>query len=247
MAKIHKILITGSAGSIGRQICPFLKSQGFYIKGFDIRQSKNVDEFVIGRLENISLLRNAAIGMDAIIHLAAYSDDSDFVKKLVPNNIIGVYNICEVARIEKINRLILASSVQTISGINKTNKIGVEDRFPTNHYGLLKIWAEDLGRMYSNLYDLSVIVVRLGWFIRNKKDFEEMINTPGGKSLFLSHDDAKNFFLCCLLAPKISFITLYALSKQSKKELFDMNPARQKIKFEPKDKFSKKMISNFKY
>lgn len=237
MAKIHKVLVTGSSGFIGKQICPFLESRGFRLRGYDIRTSGNVEDFVEGRLEDMTTLRSAVRGMDTVIHLAACADDADFVTKLVPSNVIGIYNIFEAARIEKVRRIILASSVQTVNWEKQSNKFNVTDRFPTNFYGLLKIWAEDLGRMYSYLYSLSVIATRIGWIVRDKRDFDMIRNTPRGRMLFLSYNDAKEFFFRCLLAPKINFAVLYALSRQPDEELFDMDPTRRLIGFEPRDIF----------
>lgn len=237
MDQKNKVLITGSSGFIGTLICPFLQSNGFHLKGFDMQSSENVGDFVEGKLENMTSLRNAVRGMDAVIHLAACSDDSNSLSELVPTNILGVYNIFEAARLEKVRRLILASSIQAVDWENQQGKFGVDDRSPTNFYGLLKVWAEDLGRMYSCLYGLEVIAARLGWVVRDKREFEMIKRFPRGRMIFLSYNDAKQFFLRCLLTREISFAILYALSKQQGAELFDMKPARQLISFEPQDVF----------
>lgn len=238
MHRIHKVLVTGSSGTIGRLICPFLKAQGFYIRGFDMRPFNNVSDFIKGRLEDKTILQKACKDIDAIIHLAAASDESDFLTQLVPANLIGVYNVLESARAEKVKRVILASSIQAVNLSNISNKkIGVEERSPTNFYGLLKTWAEDLGRLYSHLYSLSVIAVRIGWLIRNKEELQEAQNTPQASIFYLSHNDAKEFFLRCLLASDIKFTVLYALSCQQDRELFDMALSKSIIGFEPKDTF----------
>ena len=177
--------------------------------------------------------------MDAIIHLAACADDADFVSRLVPANVIGVYHMLEAARLEGVGRVILASSCQAADLVGRRRKVTVEDRFPTDHYGLTKLWAEDIGKMYSWRYDLSILAVRLGWVVRSEAEMEQMISTPGGNQLFLSHHDLKEFFCRCLQADAAPFAVVYALSKQiaGAGEVFDMAPSRELIAFEPQDVF----------
>jgi len=241
-SKLRIVLVTGAAGFIGQQICPYLESRGYSLRSFDQSPSGIVKDEFEGRLEDLSALRRAATGVDAIIHLAACSDDADFVSELVPSNVIGLYHAFEAARLEGIRRFILASSCQAADLVGRRPKVTVEDRFPTDHYGLTKLWAEDMGRMYSWRYGLSVLAVRLGWVVRNQEELEQMTYTPGGKQLFLSHRDLKGFFYCCLLARKISFAVIYAMSCQMDVEIFDMEPTRRLISFEPKDIFPQGIV-----
>lgn len=235
----QKILITGSSGLIGKQICPYLSSHGFSLRGFDRKPLGMIDEEIKGQLEDLAALRCAAAGVDTIIHLAACSDDADFVTNLVPSNVIGLYNTFEAARLENIHNFIFASSCQAADLQGRCSEITVEDRFPTDHYGLTKLWAEDLGRLYSWRFGLSVLVVRLGWVLRSKSELKKMLQTPGGKELFLSYRDLKEFFNCTLrMHPKTAFSIIYALSRQINREIFDMKPTRDLIGFEPKDIFS---------
>ena len=112
-------------------------------------------------------------------------------------------------------------------------------RAPVNGYGLSKLWLEDLGEMYSRVYGISVIAARLGWFIRNEEEFKEILSHPLGNKLYLSVDDANNFFYSCLLENEITFSIIYALSKQGDNELFDLHPSVKIISYSPKDKLKK--------
>lgn len=231
------MLVTGASGFIGRQICPYLESRGYNLRSFDPSPSGIVKDEFEGRLENLAALRCAAAGVDTIIHLAACCDDVDFVTHLVPSNVIGLYHAFEAARLEGVRRFVLASSCQVADLVGRRPKITVEDRFPTDLYGLTKLWAEDMGRMYSWRYGLSVLAVRLGWVIRNEVELNQMMRIPGGVRLFLSHRDLKEFFLCCLEAEATLFDIVYGFSKQTEGEVFDMVHTRQIIDFIPKDIF----------
>jgi hypothetical protein len=90
--------------------------------------------------------------------------------------------------------------------------------------------------MYSRLYGLSVIAARLGWVVRGETELERMRALPLGTRFFLGINDVKEFFLRCLLAPNdLRFAVVYAVSKQSGSEVFDMEPARRILGFEVKD------------
>jgi nucleoside-diphosphate-sugar epimerase len=46
------------------------------------------------------------------VHLAATRDDDEFLTRLLPNNIVGLYNVLESARAANVKRIVLASSGQ---------------------------------------------------------------------------------------------------------------------------------------
>ncbi len=111
----QKILITGGLGRIGKEIVSLLE------KNFDVlilespnkKHSKNKNTIYVDILDQ-EKLKEAFIGIDAIVHLAAISDEDDFIKKIMPINIAGTYNIFEAAKNSGINKIIFASTFQTI-------------------------------------------------------------------------------------------------------------------------------------
>jgi uronate dehydrogenase len=194
-------------------------------------------DWVEGDLEDRDALVNSAAGMDAILHLAACPDEADFVSALVPANIVGLYNVFEAARENGLRRFVLASSCRVAELSDSPGRIGVEARDPADMYGLTKLWAEEMGRMYSRLTSIHVVAARLGWVLRDTAELNEMQSMPRGPQLYLSHRDAAEFFCCCLEAPLPPYAVVYALSKQAHGELFDMRPARRLLGFEPRDTF----------
>lgn len=233
----RRVLVTGASGFIGRQVCPTLRSRGVMLRAFDRRPNVIADEVVEGTLEDLPKLRVASKGVDTILHLAAMSDDADFVTRLVPSNVIGVYNVLEAARLERVRRVILASSCAVANLVRSGHKVATTDRFPTSHYGLTKLWAEDMGEMYSRRYGLSVLAVRFGWVVRTPEALRGMSRSPNAFRIFLSHRDLREFVLCCLQAKQVPFAVVYALSRQSGGDIFDMEPARRLVGFEPRDSF----------
>ena len=232
-----KILITGSNGFIGRTISPYLAQCGYTLRSYDRVKSECIEDSFEGDLTDLKSLQKAVNNVDCIIHLAACSEDADFISKLVPSNVIGVFNVFEAARISGVKRLMFASSCQSADLVGKKDHISINDRFPTDHYGLTKLWAEDMAQMYSMRFGIAVLVIRLGWVVRSLIEFEHMKSLPGGKELFLSHNDLREFFRCCLYSPPTPFSIFYAFSKQKEPEIFDMEPSRKLLNYEPSDSF----------
>src|SRR5262245_14484238 len=114
MNKSSVVLVTGSAGRIGRAAVRGLKADGWRVRGFDLAPSPEADEFVVGDIADRMASGQAMVGVFALIHLAAVPDDDDFLTKLLPSNIIGVYHVMDAARAASVKRLILGSSGQVV-------------------------------------------------------------------------------------------------------------------------------------
>ena len=237
MAK--KILVTGSAGGVGRVVCKVLKEAGHRVRGFDLIMTPGVDDSAVGNILDRAAVLEAAAGMDTVIHLAATADESDFLQQLIEPNVRGLYHVGDAARRQGANRLILASSVQVVFGHDWSKKPVRREDGPRviNHYALTKLWAEDLGEMYARVYAMSVIAARLGWLPRSRVHAEELQASPFGADLYLSHGDAGRFFLACVesdLAPG-RFEALFATSKPAGRERIDLSATQKLIGYEPRD------------
>lgn len=239
MAK--KILVTGSAGGVGRVACKGLIEAGHQVRGFDRFTTPGVEDSVVGDIVDRAAVLEAAAGRDAVIHLAATPDESDFLQHLLEPNVRGLYHVCDAARRQGVTRLILASSVQVAFGHDWSAKpVRLEDGTRViNHYALTKLWAEDLGEMYARVYGMSVIAARLGWLPRSKEHAEELQASPFGTDLYLSHGDAGRFFLACVeadLAPG-RFEALYVTSKPVGREKVDISATEKRIGYAPQDRW----------
>ena len=240
----HRVLVTGSAGVMGRYVCRQLMAHGHFVRGFDLRTS-DASESIVGNLMDTAALTGAARDVDCIIHLAAIPDDDDFAKLLVPNNVIGLYNTCEVGRqSETVTRLVLASSGQVILGLPwRQQLICLEDGdYPENHYALLKLYSEHMGQMYHRLHGLSVVAARLGWLPRTAEHLEELENDPLFRTHYLSGADAGRFFTCSVESPSTQiggFAVVFATSKPPANTTigFDLEPAKRLLGYEPQDTY----------
>src|SRR5687768_11829894 len=98
MARAALVLVTGSAGRVGRAVVRELQSRGRRVRGFDRVPTPGAAEAVVGDLTDPDALARAAAGAGTVVHLAATPDDDDFMTQLLPNNVVGVYHLFEAAR-----------------------------------------------------------------------------------------------------------------------------------------------------
>ena len=242
MPEPRTVLVTGSAGAVARGVLRELHARGHSVRGFDRQPAPKglpLDEHFTGDLTHRDAVGRAVAGCDTIVHLAAYPlGGGDFIDDLVQPNVIGLYHVVDAARradTPPIRRLILASSMQVVSGVKaKDRLLTADDAAPTNSYALTKRWSEVLGEMTARRGGLSVICARIGWLPRDTEDAQRLERHQGWNS-YLSHADAGRFFARAVEAPEIDYRILYALSRPRDRPRVDLDPARQAIGYEPHD------------
>jgi nucleoside-diphosphate-sugar epimerase len=174
-----------------------------------------------------------------LVPLAATPDDDDFLTKLVPNNVIGVYHALEAARQAGMRRVVLASSGQVVWWQRLRGPLPITadvQPTPRGWYAATKVFQEAAGRAYAEAHGLSVIAVRLGWVPRNREHVEELARTDWGPDVYLSPPDAGRFFACAVAArADIRFAVVYACSRPARQQFFDLGPARDLLGYEPHD------------
>ena len=150
---IHRILVTGGSGFIGSHIIDKLVDEGYYVRVMDIIPPHRRDvDFFKGDITSYEDMRNAAIDIDIVYHVAAISNiDTIAVKPLqaISTNIISTGNVLEVARNSNINRVIFASTYFAGSGQGHI-------------YTTTKETSEMLCKDYYKLYNLKYTILRYG-------------------------------------------------------------------------------------
>jgi len=251
----QRILVTGSAGRIGRAAVAELVARGHTVVGFDIRATPGIpaEQSVVGTLTDVDALRRASQDANAIIHLAATPDDAqfprgtppndgdNFVSELVPNNSVGPYQVMEVARTLGIPRVILASTGQVIDGHLRDDNIPVTQQSPPRPrylYACTKVFLEALGQVYATQHGISVLAIRLGWCPRDAGQVAEIWGKELFQDVFLSPGDAGRFFAATVETPKLpSFAVLYATSLFTHKKRYDLSASKDVLGWEPTDRW----------
>jgi uronate dehydrogenase len=239
MSKSSPVLVTGSAGRIGRAVVAELRAQGYAVRGFDRVPTPGLPDAIVADLTDAAAVRRAVEGAGTVIHLAATPDDDDFLTQLLPNNLLGVYHVLESSRLAGVRRLILASSGQVVWWQRQRGPwpIKADDPpTPRGWYAAAKVFLEAAGRMCAESHGMSVLVVRLGWVPRSREHVAELAALDWGKDVYLSPGDAGRFFACAVEAPAdLRFAVVYATSRPVRAGMYDLELAKKLLGFEPRD------------
>ena len=177
-----RYLITGSAGFIGYHLSQRLLDEGHQVTGFDamtpyydvsLKEARNGllarhsgFTAAFGKLEDADALNRSAdvAKPDIIVHLAAqagvrYSLENP--KAYVDSNLIGSWNVLELAKKVKPNHLLLAST-SSIYGANPKIPFEETDKAdePLSLYAATKKGMEAMAHAYAHLYQLPTTAFR---------------------------------------------------------------------------------------
>ena len=237
----RKVLVTGSAGRIGKAAVDALVARGHFVRGFDRVESPSASESIVGDIADYDTVLRAAEGVDTIIHLAATPDDDDFMTKLLPNNIVAIHHILETARINKTPRVILASTGQVIwrQHFHGPFPVGVDVPLtPRYWYAVTKVFAEFAGKTYAETHNLDVVAVRLGACPRDRTAVDSIGNDEITRDVYLSPGDAGRFFTLAVESKtKLGFQVVYLCSKPVIRDIFDLEPTERLFGFKPRDRW----------
>lgn len=175
-------LITGTAGFIGFHLAKRLLAEGHRVVGFDamtpyydVRLKEKRHEIlgqfpgftpVIGQLEDAAALARAAevAKPEIIVHLAAqagvrYSLENP--KAYVESNLVGSWNILDLAQRLAVKHLLLAST-SSVYGANEKMPFAEADQtdHPMTLYAATKKSMEVMGHSYAHLYKLPITAFR---------------------------------------------------------------------------------------
>lgn len=153
--EIMNVLITGSNGFIGRNVCDFLRSRNIYVLGLG-RQKQSipiVDEYICCDMDseqiNDIISKVKVNHIDAIIHLAADMRKEPHNVEVVAHNCVGTQRLLEFAENNNIGVFLQLSSLPVI-GEPKEHPITEEHPLkPPTVYHATKI-AEELLANYAD-------------------------------------------------------------------------------------------------
>lgn len=163
-------LVTGGTGFVGRYIIEELAARGTstvsYNRDFSVSPHASVVA-VQGELFDLpKLVRTITeYNVDRIIHTAAMSHPEISIELPITTfaaNVEGTLHLLEAARMAGARRVVNFSS-ECAYGDQNEDEIVRESAhpLPNTPYGVTKVATELLGRVYSRLYDLDVVSLRV--------------------------------------------------------------------------------------
>jgi GDP-D-mannose 3', 5'-epimerase len=175
MSKQRKALVTGAGGFIGHHFVTFLKNEGYWVRGTDVKHPEyapsEADEFEILDLRDASACRVAAEGVDEVYAMAAdmggmgYISDNDALI-LYGNSLINL-NTIEAARVQGVRRYLYTSSAcvypEYLQEAVDIAPLKEEDAYPAapqDAYGWEKLISERLCLYYRQDYGLETRIAR---------------------------------------------------------------------------------------
>lgn len=177
-------LILGAGGFIGGHLVRRLKSEGYWVRGVDIKQNPwmdtGADEFIIGDLRNVSVVDTAlSLPNDGVFHeiyqLAAdmggalYIFTGEHDAEIMHNSATINLNVCEAVKNKfgKKCKLFYSSSACMYPAYNQEDpdnpncsEESAYPAFPDSEYGWEKLFSERMYLAYHRNYGLNVRVAR---------------------------------------------------------------------------------------
>ncbi|MBC8232580.1 NAD(P)-dependent oxidoreductase [bacterium] len=157
-----KILLTGGAGDLGRDLGPLL-ARYHDVKVLDIKKPDNDLEFVSCDISKSEDVEQATKGVDVITHLAALIS-ADTSTQFIDVNTKGTCNILEAALKNGVKKVVYASSVWAASRGLSVPYLPIDENIPCQPegmYDITKRMGEEFCEYFYRMYGLNTMILRL--------------------------------------------------------------------------------------
>jgi uronate dehydrogenase len=229
MSHFDRVLITGAAGALGRELRLSGGGLGRHVRLTDLKPSQDLGPHEEDRpcnLDDMASVMSAVEGCDAIIHMGALATEGGW-QEILHSNIIGTYNIYEAARRHGVKRIVYASSIHAVGYYERNTTIDTKvPTRPDSLYGVSKTFGENLASFYFDKFGIESVCLRIGTSIPEPQDRRHLIT-------WISYGDLRRMVECCLRAPRVGFLVSYAVSDN--KQSFWDNRAASILGFRPED------------
>lgn len=159
------LLVTGAAGGVATRVRPYLRDR-YRLKLLDLREATGLaanETALTGDIADPALVREAAEGVDGILHLAcSYSLDIDFEATLDANYRSQLL-LLDACREFGIPRFVFASSHHVV-GHHRIDGFAGDDApiAPDGFYALSKVFGEAACALYAHRHGIKALSIRIG-------------------------------------------------------------------------------------
>jgi nucleoside-diphosphate-sugar epimerase len=172
---MKKAVVCGAGGFIGGHLVRRLKSDGYWVRGVDLKQpewsASAADEFLVEDLRDREACRRVLSvtgDVDEVFQLAADMGGMGFISsaacEILHNNALINLNMVDAAVSAGVPRYFLSSSVcvyrDMAPGEPALNEDEAYPAMPDNDYGWEKLYAERVALAHGHRHDMTVRIAR---------------------------------------------------------------------------------------
>jgi uronate dehydrogenase len=226
-----RVLVTGAAGSIGRVVTTGLAAAGHDVVGLDLVPPPDGAPFPWHEADCADADAVEAVfaeqRLDAVVHLAGIPDEASLPDELT-SHVVTTAALLDAMVAHDVPRIVYASSNHAVGRTPRADGVLTEHALPRpdTYYGVAKVAAEALLRLFADRHDIDAVACRIGSFLEEPASVR-------GLSTWLSHDDCVRMVEAALTTPAPGYAVLYGISANTR-AWWDLEPGRR-LGYEPQD------------
>lgn len=226
-----RVLVTGAAGAIGRVVTVGLTDRGHQVFAVDLQPSPDGHEerwhtADCTDADAVHDVFDATGPLDAVVHLAGIPSESSLSEALT-SHVVSTGVLLDAMLTHDATRMVYAGSNHAVGRTPRSDVLGIDvPPRPDTFYGVSKVAAEALMRLYVDRYGMDAVSCRIG-------SFTERPETVRALSTWLSPDDCVRMVDAALNTPAPGFAVLYGISANTR-AWWDLDPGRA-LGYHPRD------------
>ncbi len=229
MPRYERLLITGAAGNLGRELRKGLAPLATTLRLTDraaMEAAGAHEEVMQCELGDFDAVTRVVEGCDAVVHFGAAPVERPWAE-ILESSIKGGYNVYEAARRHGIKRIVYASSIHAVGYVRREEGADTDTPHrPDTLYGVSKCFVEDLAQLYFHKFGIESACLRINSCFPEPADRRHL-------ATWLSFRDLVQLVARCLLAERIGYTVAYGISDN--REAFFSNHKISHLGYRPVD------------
>ena len=229
MPRFKRLLITGAAGDLGRQLRSGLAPLTKILRLTDraeMAPAADHEELAPCELGDFDAVMSTVEGCDGIVHFGAAPGERPW-EEILESSIKGGYNVYEAARRHGIKRIVYASSIHSVGYVRREAGADTDTpHWPDSLYGVSKCFVEDLAKLYFHKFGIESVCLRINSCFPEPVDRRHL-------ATWMSFRDLVQLVDRSLVAERVGHTVVYGIS--SNREAFFSNHKVAHLGYRPQD------------